>query len=186
MGFAAAGSGISGDFLGNAQIFAWMFRWLVFRLTFLSGSVKLLSHDPTWRRLTALDYHYHTQPIPNFVSWYADQLPRWFQHFSTAMVLAIEIGVPFLIFPPRRIRMFAACCLIGLQVLILVTGNYAFFNWLTIALCIFLFDDQALRRFVPLRRWGPPNGADFASAKAGGVLLHFWCSGRHGCMRLMA
>jgi predicted DCC family thiol-disulfide oxidoreductase YuxK len=144
-------AGFLAIFLGNAQIFAWMFRWLVFRLNFLSGSVKLLSHDPTWRGLTALDYHYHTQPIPNFVSWYADQLPRWFQHFSTAAVLAIETGVPFLIFLPRRIRMFAAGCLIGLQLLILVTGNYAFFNWLTIALCIFLFDDQALRRFVPRR-----------------------------------
>jgi predicted DCC family thiol-disulfide oxidoreductase YuxK len=142
-------SGFLAIFLGRATIIVWLFRLLVFRLNFLSGCVKLLSGDPTWHGLTALDYHYHTQPIPNVISWYADKLPRTFQHVSTGAVLAIEIGVPFLIFLPRRIRMFAASCLIGLQLLILTTGNYAFFNWLAIALCLFLFDDQALTRFAP-------------------------------------
>ena len=144
-------SGFLAIFLGRPVVVVWLFRLLVFRLNFLSGCVKLLSGDPTWRNLSALDFHYHTQPIPNVVSWYADRLPRALEHFSTAAVLGIEIGVPFLIFLPRRIRMFGAGCLIGLQLLILITGNYAFFNWLTIALCIFLFDDQALARFVPAR-----------------------------------
>jgi len=62
------------------------------------------------------------------------------------MTLVIEIGVPFLIFAPRRLRLFGAACLLTLQVLILLTGNYAFFNILTIALCLFLFDDQAFGR----------------------------------------
>ncbi len=137
-------TGFLAIFLGRNQIVAWLFRWLVFRITFLSGSVKLLSHDPTWRNLTALDFHYHTQPLPTVLAWYADKLPHSFQRASTLLVLVIEIGAPFLIFMPRLIRMFGAACLIGLQILILLTGNYAFFNILTIALCLFLFDDQAL------------------------------------------
>jgi hypothetical protein len=133
----------------------WLFRWLVFRLYFLSGLVKLASHDPTWRNLTALEFHFETQPLPNRVSWYVDKLPPGFQHFSTFMVLAIELALPFLIFAPRRWRMFGASCLIGLQLLIMLTGNYTFFNWLTIALTLFLFDDQAIRgvasRFIAKR-----------------------------------
>lgn len=150
-------TGFLAIFLGRAQIVDWLFRWLVFRLTFMSGCVKLLSHDPTWRNLSALDFHFHTQPLPTVLAWYADKLPAGFQHFTTAVVLAIEIGAPFLIFTPRRMRMFGAWCLISLQVLILLTGNYTFFNLLTIALCVFLFDDQALRRFVPQRLRGRPE-----------------------------
>ena len=60
--------------------------------------------------------------------------------------------MPFLIFFPRRMRMFGAWCLIVLQVLIFITGNYTFFNLLTVALTLFLFDDQALARFVPAAR----------------------------------
>ena len=62
---------------------AWLYRWLAFRLYFLSGFVKLASHDPTWRSLSALDFHYWTQPLPTIVAWYADKLPRGFQHAST-------------------------------------------------------------------------------------------------------
>ncbi len=65
------------------------------------------------------------------------------------MVLAVELGMPFLIFMPRKIRHFGAWFMIGLQVLILITGNYTFFNILAITLCLFLFDDQALARFAP-------------------------------------
>jgi len=133
---------------------AWLYRWLAFRLYFLSGFVKLASHDPTWRNLSALDFHYWTQPLPTVVAWYADKLPRGFQHASTFMVLAIELGAPFLIFMPRRIRFFGAGLLLGLQALIFATGNYTFFNLLSAAITVFLFDDQALRGLVwtPVKR----------------------------------
>lgn len=144
-------AGFLAIFLGLAPVVIWLFRWLVFRFYFLSAVVKLMSGDPSWRNLTALDYHYHTQPLPHFISWYVDKLPHSFQKGSTFLVLAIELAVPFLIFLPRRVRMTAAAWMIGLQVLILLTGNYAFFNILTIALCVFLFDDQALARLIPAR-----------------------------------
>jgi predicted DCC family thiol-disulfide oxidoreductase YuxK len=126
------------------RVIAWLYRCMLFRLYFLSGYVKLGSHDPTWSNLTALQYHFHTQPLPNIIAWYADKLPAWFQHGATAAVLGIELGAPFLIFGPRRWRRFGAFLLLGLQALIFLTGNYTFFNLLTAALTLFLFDDQAL------------------------------------------
>jgi lipase maturation factor 1 len=152
-------AGFLAIFLGRARIVAWLFRWLVFRLFFLSGAVKLLSRDTSWKNLTALDFHFHTQPLPTIFAWYADKLPGWFQRGSTFMVLAVELGMPFLIFMPRKIRHFGAWLMIGLQVVILITGNYTFFNILAIALCLFLFDDQALARFVPARFRSPAGAA---------------------------
>src|SRR4029079_18842775 len=121
-------AGFLAIFLGRTRIIPWMFRWLAFRLMFLSGAVKLISQDKTWRNLSALSFHYHTQPLPTVLAWYADKLPPWFQHASTAMALVTELAIPFLIFMPRRIRMFGAWSLIALQVLIFLTGNYTFFN----------------------------------------------------------
>jgi hypothetical protein len=119
----------------------WLFRFLLFRLTFSSGVVKLLSRDKAWRSLTALCVHYETQPLPTWVGWYAHQMPAWFQKASTLMVFALELVVPWFIFAPRRLR-FAACgALVFFQLLIAGTGNYAFFNLLTIALCVLLLDD---------------------------------------------
>ena len=122
----------------------WLFRWLLFRLVFESGSVKLLSHDLTWRNLTALAVHYETQPLPTPIAWYMYQAPLWFQKASTAFVFVVELGLPFLIFGPRRLKQIAALGIILLQILIILSGNYTFFNYLTIALCLFLFDDALL------------------------------------------
>lgn len=132
-----------------SKIVVWLLRWLLFRLVFLSGCVKLTSHDPTWRNLTALEYHYETQPLPTPLAWYAFQLPSWFQRFSTAGVFFFELAVPFLIFFPRRIRLVGCALLVFFQLLIAATGNYAFFNLLAVALCLLLLDDQFLRRVLP-------------------------------------
>ncbi len=137
-----------GRSIAGERVIAWLFRCLAFRLYFLSGYVKLASHDPTWANLTALDYHYHTQPLPTVFAWYAEELPAWFQRFSTGTVLGIELVAPFLIFGPRRWRMMGAWLLLGLQALIFLTGNYTFFNLLTAAVTLFLFDDQALLGFA--------------------------------------
>ncbi len=139
-------AGFLAVFLGSSKIVILLFRWLLFRLTFLSGAVKLLSHDRSWRSLDALSFHYWTQPLPTPVAWYMHQLPVWFHRFSTAAVLFIELPVPFLIFMPRRWRFFGAGCILFLQALIFLTGNYTFFNLLTMALCLFLFDDAALAK----------------------------------------
>jgi predicted DCC family thiol-disulfide oxidoreductase YuxK len=175
-------AGFLAIFFGHTSVtqktIAWLYRWLAFRLYFLSGFVKLASNDPTWRSLSALDFHYWTQPLPTIVAWYADKLPRWFQHASTFIVLAVELGAPFLIFAPRRIRLFGAGLLLGLETLIFVTGNYTFFNLLAAAITLFLFDDQALRGIVwtprRVREWlmsEPPRSGRIGRLAAAALTL---------------
>jgi hypothetical protein len=123
------------------QAGVWLMWWLVFRLMFGSGLAKLASGDPTWRNLTALAFHYETQPIPTPLAWYVHQLPTWFARGSTAGVLAIELCAPFFIVGPRRLRQVALGLFVGLQAVIALTGNYAFFNLLSASLCLFLLDD---------------------------------------------
>jgi predicted DCC family thiol-disulfide oxidoreductase YuxK len=139
-------TGFLAIFLGNSKVVVLLFRWLLFRLIFLSGVVKLTSHDPVWRDWTALAYHYMTQPLATPLAWYMYQLPLGFQRFSTATVLGIELAIPFLFFAPRRWRFGGAALALFLQVMIFLTGNYTFFNLLTMSLCVFLFDDRALAR----------------------------------------
>src|SRR5580704_5095400 len=129
----------------------WLLRWLLFRFMFLSGAVKLLSGDPTWANLSALSYYFQTEPLPTPLAWYVHHLPHAVLTAATAATLFIELILPFLIFFPRRLRFVAAFGIVLLQVVILLTGNYAFFNLLTMALCLVLFDDAALRRALPVQ-----------------------------------
>jgi len=119
----------------------WLMLWLVFRLMFGSGVVKLASGDPTWRNLTAMTFHYETQPIPTPIAWYAHQLPLWAHKASTAATLAIELVAPFFIVGTRVMRRTAFVLLVGLQAVIAVTGNFAFFNLLASALCVYVLID---------------------------------------------
>lgn len=138
-------AGFLAIFADSSAVRIWLFRWLIFRLMFFSGIGKLLSGDPTWRNLTALHYHYQTQPLPTPPAWLMDQLPLWFHKLSTTFVLVAEVAVPFLFFAPRPFRRVGAWITIVLQLLILTTGNYTFFNFLTIALCLFLFVEPQRR-----------------------------------------
>jgi len=128
-----------------------LLRFLLFKLMFLSGALKWLSGDPTWRGLSATTFHYLTQPLPLPISWYADRLPGAFHTFEAGATLAIELGLPWLIFAPRRLRWLAWAGLSGLQLLIASTGNYGFFNLLSLSLCVLLLDDASLRRLLPAR-----------------------------------
>ncbi|CAB3385586.1 Hypothetical predicted protein [Cloeon dipterum] len=121
----------------------WLVRWLIFRLMFSSGVVKLTSGCPTWWDLTALDVHFESQCIPTPLAWYAHHLPSWFLHLSTLGAHFIECIVPLFFFIPIRPVQYTAFYLqILLQVSIILTGNYSFFNLLTIVLCISLVDDH--------------------------------------------
>ena len=126
-----------------------LLKLLLFKLMLMSGVVKLTSYqllqnpgEDTWWNLTALDYHYWSQPLPTILGWWADQSPEWFKKFSVVLCLVIEIIVPFFIWAPRRLRLLACGLLIFLQITIGATGNYNFFNLLTIALCVLLIDDS--------------------------------------------
>lgn len=123
----------------------WLFRWLLFRFMWLSGWVKILSDDPLWADWTALSVHFETQPLPTVLAWYADQLPALLLRMSTAATMLIELLVPLLIFMPRNLRLMAFLSFVLLQGAILITGNYNFFNLLTLALCLLLLDDARLK-----------------------------------------
>jgi hypothetical protein len=130
---------------------------LLFKLMFMSGVVKLTSGDVSWMNLTALDYHYWTQPLPTVMGWFADKGPEWLKKAGVALTLFIEVVVPFFIWAPRRLRILAAILLLGLQLVIALTGNYCFFNLLVIALCVLLFDDGS---------WAPRRKREVAGSRA--------------------
>lgn len=136
-----------------SRMVLWLLRLLLFKLMFSSGCVKLASGDLAWRHLTALTYHYQTQPLPTWIAWYSNQSPLWFLKFSCAVMFVIELGAPFLIFTPRQIRFAGGAAIAFLQIFILLTGNYTFFNLLTLALCLLLVDDFTIRKILP-RRFG--------------------------------
>ena len=123
------------------RLVAWLYRWLLFRFMFASGVVKLTSGDATWRDLSALTYHYQTQPLPNPLAWYAHHLPEGIHVVSAAVMFFVELAAPFFIFAPRRLRTAACVMLAGLQFGIALTGNYTYFNLLAAALCLWLIDD---------------------------------------------
>jgi hypothetical protein len=121
---------------------------LLFRLMFSSGVVKLSSGDPTWRNLTALEFHFFTQPLPNPVAWFTQQLPAEILVASCALMFVVELVLPFAFFLPRNPRLLAAWSTIALQAGIALTGNFAFFNLLSTALCLFLLDDRCWPAFL--------------------------------------
>ena len=129
--------------LSTPRLARFLLVWLLFRLMLSSGAVKLGSGDAAWRSLTALRVHYETQPLPPWTAWFVHQLPAAFQTASCVFLFFVELAMPFLFFAPRRLRLFACGMTILLQVLIAATGNYAFFNLLTISLAILLLDDAA-------------------------------------------
>jgi hypothetical protein len=143
-------------------VLVWLLRLLLFKLMLESGLVKFLSGDPNWRNLTALTYHYWTQPLPHVVSWYVNQLPLWFQKFSCFVLFVIELIFPWLILGGRWCRLIAFFGLTSLQLLIILTGNYCFFNWLAIGLCMTLLEDEHFSIFsLPLGTGGFREGGLF-------------------------
>jgi len=127
-----------------------LLRWLFFRLMLQSALVKWLSGDPLWHHFTALTVHYQTQPLPNPLSWYVHQWPVWFHQMCCAGLFLIEGAFPFFIFAPPRLRFASFWGFLLLQVLILLTGNYTYFNLLAITLSLLLLEDQNLRAWLPV------------------------------------
>ena len=134
-----------------SRVGMFLLRWLLFRLMLMSGVVKLTSGDATWSGLTALRYHYETQPLPTWIGWWLHQAPPWWQAGSAGFVFFAELVAPFFVWGPRRMRLAGFWTLVTLQALIALTGNYGFFNGLTAALCLLLLDDRQWPRWLVLQ-----------------------------------
>jgi len=133
-----------------ARVVRELIRWLTFRLMFSSGMTKLLSNCPTWWGLTALNYHFETQPLPNMYSWAFHQFPESLKRFGVIDTYIVEILMSLLFYSPiRSLRIFAGLRVHFFMLLIFLTGNYNFFNFLTMVINMTNFDDQFLNRAVP-------------------------------------
>jgi len=133
----------------NSRLMILLFRWLLFKLRFMSGLAKLTTGDTAWPGLSALNSYFEVQPLPNPLAWYVHQWPEWLLRAGTVGTLVVELLVPFMMFLPRPWRFAAAWLTILWQVLIMLTSNHNWINILTIVLCLFLFDDRALQRVLP-------------------------------------
>ncbi|CAJ0951902.1 unnamed protein product, partial [Mesorhabditis belari] len=123
------------------QISIYLYRWLACRLMFASGIVKLQSGCPTWWNLTALDVHYESQCLPTPIAWYFHHFPQWFNRLSVALTFYIELYLPpMFLLPFESIRWFAAIPQIKFMLLIMLTGNYNFFNVLYSLVCLSMLE----------------------------------------------
>jgi hypothetical protein len=125
--------------------------WLWFRIYFESGLAKMLSHDPEWRNFTAMDQYYQNGPLPTWIAWYAQHLPHWFHAATVFLTLALELVLVFAVFLPRRFRIVLFFVVTPWQIGIILTSNYAFLNYLVLALGVLLLDDKFLSRLLPQR-----------------------------------
>ncbi len=128
-----------------------LFRWLLFRVMFFSGIAKLTSSSDCWRSFSALTNYYETQLLPNAASWYLHNLPRGMHKAIGPLVFVLELFVPVLYYAPRKFRVVAGISTVLLQLAMFLSGNHGFVNLLTAILCLTLFDDLTLGRFVPVR-----------------------------------
>ncbi|MGE5233165.1 MAG: lipase maturation factor family protein [Acidobacteriota bacterium] len=145
-----------------SQASRFLLRWELFRIYFESGLVKLLSGEPQWRDLTALDRYHENGPLPTWIGWYAQQLPHAFHAACAAFTLLLELVLVWMVWLPRRFRLVFFALATTLQVAILATANYAFLNYLVLALGFLLLDDRLLARLGlrspagatrPVARW---------------------------------
>ena len=119
----------------------WLLRWEWFRIYFESGMVKLLSGDPEWRHLTAMDNYYQNSPLPSWVGWYVQHLPHWFAKATALGTLVMELGIVLLVFLPRHYRLICFLIVTPWEVGVILTANYTFLNYLVLSLGVLLLDD---------------------------------------------
>jgi len=172
-------SGFLAIFLGGwstapSRWLVWMYAWLLFRLMFGAGLIKIRG-DSCWRDLTCLNYYFETQPIPNSLSWYFHWLPEGVRKAGVAFNHFVELLVPFAYFAPQPFAAIAALITIVFQGVLIVSGNLSWLNWLTAVLCVPVLDDRFLS-WLPL---APPplhepvlfhRGAIYLLAAVVGVL----------------
>lgn len=140
----------------RASLFLLQWEW--FRIYFESGMVKLLSGDPQWRQMTAMDEYYQNGPLPTWIGWYVQHLPHWFHAATAVGTLVMELLLVFMLFFPRRVRLICFLIVTPWEAGVILTANYTFLNYLVLASGFLLLDDGYLRRFFP-ERWSPARSA---------------------------
>ncbi|MEV6505142.1 lipase maturation factor family protein [Streptomyces sp. NPDC051642] len=127
-------------FLGNDKVappvvVLFLLRWILFRVEFGAGLIKLRG-DACWRKLTCLDFHHETQPMPGPLSWFFHHLPRPLHRVEVAANHVTQLVVPVLVFTPQPIATAAASLMIATQLWLVLSGNFSWLNWITIVLAL--------------------------------------------------
>lgn len=125
-----------------------LFRWLICRIMFGAGLIKLRG-DEVWRNATALYYHFETQPMPGPLSRWFHFLPHFLLRLGVWFNWLAELVAPLFAFGPRIARHIAGAIMILLQVILILSGNLSFLNWLTIIPALACFDDGFWSRLLP-------------------------------------
>jgi hypothetical protein len=151
-----------------SRLSLFLLRWEWFRIYFESGIVKLTSGDYSWRHLTAMDDYYQNGPLPTWLGWYVQQLPHWFHAGTAFMTLAAELGLVWMLFLPRRLRIICFLIVTPFQAGIILTANYTFLNYLVLVLGFLLLDDGFVRFVLPQRwkNWGRRGSAEPSDAQS--------------------
>ncbi|WP_058041374.1 lipase maturation factor family protein [Streptomyces roseifaciens] len=152
-------AGFLAVFLGNARtdppvLVLWLMRWLVFRVEFGAGLIKMRG-DPCWRDLTCLYYHHETQPMPGPLSWYFHRLPRPLHRVETAANHVAQLVVPVALFTPQPVASIAAAVIICTQLWLVASGNFSWLNWLTIVMALSAVDGAAAAELLGLPAHSP-------------------------------
>lgn len=142
--------------------------WLVFRLEFGAGMIKIRG-GREWRDLTAMEFHHETQPMPGPFSWHAHRLPRWAHRVEVVGNHVVQLGVPWFLFAPQPVASIAAGLIILSQLWLIVTGNFAWLNWITVVLAFAAVSDTSLRAVLP---WLPSS--DGAASDGSGSSPLWW------------
>jgi hypothetical protein len=144
-------------FLGSSKtkpppVIFWLLIFVLFRLMFGAGLIKIRG-DEVWRDLTALFYHYETQPLPNPLSWFFHHFPQWLHKAGVLFNHFVELIVPWFLFAPRKIRYWAGGLTALFQFVLILSGNLSWLNYITIFICIACFDDRFWARLTPKFLW---------------------------------
>jgi hypothetical protein len=158
----------------RASLFLLQWEW--FRIYFESGVAKIAGGDPEWRNFTAMDEYYQNGPLPTWIGWYVQHLPHWFHAFATGATLVLELGLVWMLFLPRRWRIVCFFIVTPWEAMVILTGNYAFLNYLVLILGFLLLDDRFLARFLP-QRWMQsftPLAPEKIGMQSAGRLRHYF------------
>jgi hypothetical protein len=164
----------------SSRIVIILYCWLIVRIMLGSGLIKMRGDAAwDWTELSALFYHFETQPIPNGLSWYFHHLPQLWLKAGVVINHVVELFIPALLLLPRRFRNGAGVIMILFQVNLILSGNLSFLNHVTIIPCLACIDDRFYRRWLPKRWWvriresKPPVVLDWRGKTSFGIRLAF-------------
>jgi len=148
----------------RASLFLLLWEW--FRIYFESGVAKIIGGDPEWRNFTAMDEYYQNGPLPTWIGWYMQHLPHWFHASTVFATLALELVLVWMFLLPRRWRIACFLIVTPWQLVVILTANYAFLNYLVLGLGVLLLDDRFLLQFLP-QSWNRSFSTSATTARQG-------------------